>query len=70
VSGVMILELSVAASTVAVGWSGYAVSILKSAGIDVPVEFAAGPLNGGILNLPAMFNSCFCGISIISRNTR
>lgn len=54
VSGVLILELSVAASTVAVGWSGYAVSVLKSAGIDMPIEYTAGPLNGGILNLPAM----------------
>jgi APA family basic amino acid/polyamine antiporter len=69
VSGVMILELSVAASTVAVGWSGYAVSILKSAGIDVPVEFAAGPLNGGILNLPAMLIVAFVAF-LLYRGTR
>lgn len=69
VSGIMILELSVAASTVAVGWSGYAVSILKAAGINVPVEYTAGPLNGGIINFPAMLIVAFVAF-LLYRGTR
>jgi len=39
----LILEYSFAASTVAVGWSGYFVSLLNQIGIVVPPEFRAGP---------------------------
>ncbi len=39
----LILEYSFAASTVAVGWSGYFVSLLDQFGIIVPPEFRAGP---------------------------
>ncbi len=39
----LILEYSFAASTVAVGWSGYFVSLLNQMGIVVPPEFRAGP---------------------------
>jgi len=39
----LILEYSFAASTVAVGWSGYFVSLLDQFGIVVPPEFRAGP---------------------------
>ena len=38
----LILEYSFAASTVAVGWSGYFVSLLDQFGIVVPPEFRAG----------------------------
>lgn len=50
----LILEYSVGASTVAAGWSGYAVGLLKSAGVNLPLAFTATPLDGGIVNLPAM----------------
>jgi len=55
----LILEYSLGASTVAVGWSGYVVSFLRDLGIIVPPQFAAAagtPLDGGgtaIFNLPA-----------------
>lgn len=39
----LILEYSMAASTVAVGWSGYAVSFLRTLGIDLPPEIIASP---------------------------
>ncbi|MCH8684536.1 amino acid permease [Pedomonas mirosovicensis] len=51
----LILEYSVVCSAVAVGWSGYAVGFLQSAGIHLPIEIIAGPHAGGILNLPAIF---------------
>ncbi|WP_174296688.1 amino acid permease [Sphingomonas bacterium] len=50
----LILEYSLVVSTVAVGWSGYAVAFLKGMGIAVPKSLAAGPALGGVLNLPAV----------------
>ncbi len=59
----LILEYAMGAATVAVGWSGYAASILRNIGIVIPPTFAAAPgtvvtLADGstataILNLPA-----------------
>jgi APA family basic amino acid/polyamine antiporter len=40
----LILEYLFAASTVAVGWSGYAVSFLRDLGIVFPVAFTSAPL--------------------------
>ena len=39
----LILEYLFAASTVAVGWSGYVVSFLKDIGINIPAEFTSAP---------------------------
>ncbi|WP_091738097.1 amino acid permease [Phenylobacterium immobile] len=51
----LILEYAVAASAVAVGWSGYVVGLLDhSLGIVVPHALAAGPYAGGIIILPAV----------------
>ncbi|ODT63398.1 amino acid permease [Phenylobacterium sp.] len=51
----LILEYAVAASAVAVGWSGYVVGLLDhSLGIVIPFELANGPHAGGIVNLPAI----------------
>ncbi len=51
----LILEYVVAVAAVAVGWSGYIVSLLKSVGINVPAALCNPPgQNGGIVNLPAM----------------
>ncbi|MGI4732053.1 MAG: amino acid permease [Janthinobacterium lividum] len=50
----LILEYSLVVSTVAVGWSGYAVGFLKGLGIVVPVALAQGPALGGVVNLPAV----------------
>ncbi|MGC4251637.1 MAG: amino acid permease [Sphingobium sp.] len=50
----LVLEYSVVCAAVAVGWSGYAVGFLQSAGIDLPLALAAGPHAGGIINLPAI----------------
>ena len=51
----LVLEYAVAASAVSVGWSGYIVGLLRDTiGFNVPIELAAGPYAGGIINLPAM----------------
>lgn len=50
----LILEYSLVVSTVAVGWSGYAVGFLKGLGAIVPTTLANGPALGGVVNLPAI----------------
>jgi APA family basic amino acid/polyamine antiporter len=61
----LILEYALGATTVAIGWSGYAVSLLKDLGIVLPGEYAASPLafdaasgawhaTGALINVPAM----------------
>jgi len=52
----LLLEYLFAASTVAVGWAGYAVSLLDSLGIHVPHDLASPPFGSGsgIVNLPAI----------------
>jgi APA family basic amino acid/polyamine antiporter len=60
----LILEYSLGATTVAIGWSGYVVSFLKDIGVDFPASLAAAPYSfnpqtgawtktGALLNLPA-----------------
>ena len=39
----LLLEYGVAASTVAVGWSGYVVSLLHDLGITIPAALTAAP---------------------------
>lgn len=61
----LLLEYGLAASVVAVGWSGYVVSLLGDYGIVIPAAFT-GPMGGSaklddgtiiqtIINLPAIF---------------
>jgi APA family basic amino acid/polyamine antiporter len=50
----LILEYTLVVSTVAVGWSGYAVGFLKGLGIDLPLALTVGPHAGGLINLPAI----------------
>ena len=49
----LVLEFAFAAATVAVGWSGYAQSLLVDAGLHLPAALVAGPWHGGIVNFPA-----------------
>ncbi|MFL9981676.1 amino acid permease [Paraburkholderia sediminicola] len=61
----LILEYAMGAATVAVGWSGYIVSLLHNVGINIPPTMAAAPGTtvtladgstvAGIVNLPAVF---------------
>lgn len=61
----LILEYSLGATTVAIGWSGYVVSFLKDLGITVPPTLSNSPLafdaatgvwsnTGALINIPAM----------------
>ncbi|MBC7326214.1 MAG: amino acid permease [Moorella sp. (in: Bacteria)] len=50
----LVLEYVVAAGAVSIGWSGYLVNLLQSAGINLPPLFTSSPFAGGLLNLPAL----------------
>jgi basic amino acid/polyamine antiporter, APA family len=59
----LVLEYAMGASTVAVGWSGYFVSLLRNVGINIPPALAAAPGTvvhtaqgdvAGVVNLPAI----------------
>ena len=52
----LLLEYLFAASTVAVGWSGYFVDLMSSIGIHIPHDLANAPFGDdpGIVNLPAL----------------
>ncbi len=66
----LMLEYSVAASAVAVGWSGYFVGLLdNSLGIKIPFELANGFFAGGVINLPAVF-ICILVVGLLVVGTR
>ncbi|MFZ1850846.1 MAG: amino acid permease [Nitrosomonas sp.] len=66
----LMLEYSVAASAVAVGWSGYFVGLMQnSLGVEIPFALANGPFAGGIINLPAVF-ICILVIALLVIGTR
>jgi basic amino acid/polyamine antiporter, APA family len=50
----LILEYSIATSTVAIGWSGYFGKIMELLGVHLPPALMNAPLDGGIANVPAM----------------
>ena len=52
----LILEYAIAASAVSVGWSNYFVGFAHNfLHWNIPIEFAKGPFDGGMINLPAVF---------------
>lgn len=67
----LILEYSVAAGAVAVGWSGYFVGLLNNSSLDMEIPFALanGPYAGGIINLPAVV-ICLLVIGLLIIGTR
>jgi APA family basic amino acid/polyamine antiporter len=50
----LILEYSLACSTVAVGWSAYLVGWIEAMGVHLPHLLIASPHGGGLVNLPAV----------------
>jgi basic amino acid/polyamine antiporter, APA family len=49
----LVLEYAVAAGAVSVGWSGYFVGLLAQIDIVLPAAWTLGPIDGGIMNVPA-----------------
>ncbi|HEX7048480.1 MAG TPA: amino acid permease [Gammaproteobacteria bacterium] len=50
----LILEYTVAISAVSVGWSGYVNNALTAMGMGLPEVLTITPVEGGIVNLPAL----------------
>lgn len=61
----LILEYTVSIGTVAIGWSGYVDSILRSIGINLPGQLLKSPFEGGIMNLPAIIIVLAIGLLLI-----
>ena len=51
----LVLEYTVAATTVSISWSRYLVVFLQGLGIELPHALTACPWDGGIVNIPAFF---------------
>ncbi len=61
----LILEYAVAASAVAVGWSGYIVGLLAQIHIVIPPALATGYFTGGGVNLLAVFISMVITVLLV-----
>jgi APA family basic amino acid/polyamine antiporter len=51
----LVLEYAVGAATVGISWSRYFVKFLEGFDIHLPAAMMNGPLDGGLINLPAVF---------------
>ncbi|KZC18406.1 amino acid permease [Rhodanobacter sp. FW510-R12] len=56
----LVLEYTIAASTVCVGWAGYVNGLLAHAGYGLPTFLRVGPMDGGSFNLLA----CLIGLAV------
>ncbi|MFM2200711.1 MAG: hypothetical protein RL769_766 [Pseudomonadota bacterium] len=61
----LVLEYTVAASTVSAGWSGYLLKILEQGGIILPKALTTVRSQGGIINLPASLIALFIGVLLV-----
>jgi basic amino acid/polyamine antiporter, APA family len=73
----LILEYIMGGTTVAIGWSGYFVSLARDFGLDLPARFASAPLTydaashtwaltGAIANVPAMVVVIFISALLVA----
>ncbi len=58
----LILEYGASVSAVAVAWSGYVGNVLAAAGIGLPDALMRAPVEGGIVNLPALLIILVLGV--------
>jgi APA family basic amino acid/polyamine antiporter len=62
----LVLEYTIAASAVAVGWSSHVAAFIQSAGWSVPDQFLHGVTSGGLIDLPAvLISAAITGLLII-----
>lgn len=61
----LVLEYTVAATTVSISWSRYLVVFLESVGISLPQTLTACPWDGGIINIPAALIVVFISLLLI-----
>lgn len=65
----LILEYSVAVSTVSIGWSGYVNNALQAMHIYLPKDLLVDKADGGFVNLPAML-LVFCVAFLLSSGVK
>jgi APA family basic amino acid/polyamine antiporter len=81
----LVLEYSLGATTVAIGWSGYVVSLLQDFGVPLTLRYASSPFDydattgvwhttGAILNVPQWrwspsWRRCSCSASVNRRGS-
>src|SRR5690606_31487536 len=51
----LVLEYALGAATVGVSWGSYLNQVVSRYGMSVPSVFSSAPVEGGIINLPAIF---------------
>jgi APA family basic amino acid/polyamine antiporter len=61
----LVLEYAVGAATVSVSWSKYLIRLLQAFGLSLPDSLSKSPLEGGIVNLPAIFIICLVSFVLI-----
>ncbi|MEN6592523.1 MAG: hypothetical protein ABFC12_04685, partial [Methanobacterium sp.] len=62
----LMLEYLVIVAVIAVGWSGYIVSLLTTLGLNLPAQFINPPgVEGGLINLPAVIIIGFLSLLLI-----
>ena len=66
----LVLEYAIGSIIVSSSWCQYLVNILGSFGISLPPEFCAGPWDGGIVNLPAVFIVVVMSLILMSGTRR
>lgn len=69
VATALILEYMLGASSVAAGWSGYFVGLLKAGGVVIPEYLTKPPIDGGMVDLPAILITLFLA-SLLIRGTK
>lgn len=65
----LVLEYAVGAATVGISWSRYLGKFLEGFGVHLPHDLMAGPWDGGVINLPAVFIIVLMSLLLI-RGTR
>jgi basic amino acid/polyamine antiporter, APA family len=61
----LILEYTVAAAAVAIGWAGHFTSFIVAAGWHVPPQLLHGLMDGGLINLPAIAIAGFVTLLLV-----
>ena len=61
----LVLEYAVGAATVAISWSRYLVKFLGEFNIHIDPAWTLSPLDGGIINMPAVFIVCLMSLILM-----
>src|SRR6188508_1346935 len=65
----LVLEYAVGAATVSISWSRYLVKFLEGFDVHLPHSLTLSPLDGGLINLPAVFIVMVMSL-VLMRGTR